>query len=119
MTERPTPQTDALWHSLNTGDNQPSWWVVAEKMRDLACRLEARSRFFERGFHTYSAGVIEYLIERDDARKKRDEVREENKKLIAFVESLVDVLGPHTDINGSSVIPAAYAILRNIKEAAK
>lgn len=53
------------------------------------------------------------------ALRERAEAREENKKLIAFVESLVDALGPHTDINGSSVIPAAYAILRNIKEAAK
>lgn len=52
-------------------------------------------------------------------RLERDKVQEKNKKLTAFVESLVDALGPHTDINGSSVIPAAYAILRSLKEGAK
>jgi hypothetical protein len=32
-----------------------------------------------------------------------------------FIESLVDANGPHTDINGSSVIPHAYQILNQIK----
>ncbi len=73
MSAQPTPETDALWHSLNTGKNQPSWWVVAEKMRDLARRLEARARFFENGFHTHSDGAHEYMIERDEARKERDD----------------------------------------------
>lgn len=40
--------------------------------------------------------------------------------LLEFVESLVDANGPHADINGSSVIPRAYELLRKItgKEAA-
>ena len=35
-----TPETDAAWHSLHTGNTQPSWWVVAEKMRDHCRKLE-------------------------------------------------------------------------------
>lgn len=34
--------------------------------------------------------------------------------LLEFIESLVDANGSHSDINGSSVIPRAYQMLRNI-----
>lgn len=90
MSERSTPETDALWHSLNTGDNRPSWWVVAEKMRDLARRLEARAHFFERGFHTHSVGALEYMIERDEARKERDEAREKVARLQEIISQCLD-----------------------------
>jgi hypothetical protein len=35
-----TPETDALWREMTTGNYQPSWWVAAERMRDHAKRLE-------------------------------------------------------------------------------
>ena len=38
-------------------------------------------------------------------------VTKQRDELAAFIESLVDANGPHRDVNGSSVIPAAYAIL--------
>jgi hypothetical protein len=40
MNKRPTPETDALWHKMNTGNSQPSWWVAAERMRDHAKQME-------------------------------------------------------------------------------
>ena len=33
-------ETDALWHEMNTGNYQPSWWFVAEKMRNHAKQME-------------------------------------------------------------------------------
>jgi hypothetical protein len=39
-TERATPETDAFWKDMTTGNYQPSWWVAAERMRDHAKRLE-------------------------------------------------------------------------------
>jgi hypothetical protein len=41
-TERATPETDAFWKDMNTGNYQPSWWVVAERMRDHAKRFERK-----------------------------------------------------------------------------
>ena len=40
MNKRPTPETDALWHKMNTGNSQPSWWVAAERMRDHSKQME-------------------------------------------------------------------------------
>jgi ribosome recycling factor len=36
------PETDALWRDMTTGNYQPSWWVVAERMRDHAKRFERK-----------------------------------------------------------------------------
>jgi len=41
-TEMATPETDALWHEMTTGNYQASWWVAAECMRDHAKRLERK-----------------------------------------------------------------------------
>jgi chromosome segregation ATPase len=35
-----TPETDALWREMTTGNYQPSWWVAAERMRDHAKQME-------------------------------------------------------------------------------
>jgi hypothetical protein len=35
-----TPETDLIWKDMNIGNYQPSWWFVAEKMRDHAKQLE-------------------------------------------------------------------------------
>jgi hypothetical protein len=51
-------------------------------------------------------------LERVDALKAElTEVKRQRDMLVKFVESLVDAFGPHNDIQGSSVIPAAYVIL--------
>jgi len=41
-TEMATPETDAFWKDIITGNYQPSWWVVAERMRDHAKRFERK-----------------------------------------------------------------------------
>ena len=35
-----TTETDLVWKDMNIGNYQPSWWFVAEKMRDHAKRME-------------------------------------------------------------------------------
>jgi hypothetical protein len=57
-----TPETDALWREMTTGNSQPSWWVAAERMRDHAKRLER---------------------ERDEARTERDKLQVMRKEVVA------------------------------------
>lgn len=72
MSERPTPETDALWHSLNTGKNQPSWWAVAEKMRDLANRIERERDEFRAQLEIIKPTPERLERERDEARNLAD-----------------------------------------------
>ena len=67
-----TPETDAAWHSLHTGNTQPSWWVVAEKMRDHCRKLEQERDQLKQLLAADSQNVDAYLgvcIERDEARE--------------------------------------------------
>lgn len=59
-----TPETDLIWKDMNIGNYQPSWWFVAEKMRDHARRLER---------------------ERDEAREQARQMSESNQVLMADV----------------------------------
>jgi hypothetical protein len=68
-----TPDTDALWHEMNTGNYQPSWWFVAERMRDHAKKmeLERNEAIRQRNeINESSKYAVDYAIrERDEARK--------------------------------------------------
>jgi hypothetical protein len=64
-------ETEALWDKLNTGKARPSWWVVAEKMRNHAQELEHR-------LDKAKAKNLALL----EARRERDEAREEAKALL-------------------------------------
>lgn len=86
MTERPTPRTDAASKTAFPSDDTPDYDGYVY-MRDFARQLE----------------------------RELAEAKEQRDRLVAFVESMVDALGPFPDINGTSVIPAAYAILREVK----
>lgn len=78
-----TPETDALWHEMNTGNCQPSWWVAAEHMREHAKQmererdeaLESLKHITEYGTEEINAAVelrqklASALVERDDLQK--------------------------------------------------
>ena len=81
----PTPETDAAWHTLHTGNSQPSWWVVAEKMRDHCGKLE----------------------------RERDEARERCAKLRDIAERAVNLgLGSHSFSLSDTAIKIAAALKR-------
>ena len=58
-----TPETDLVWKDMNIGNYQPSWWFVAEKMRDHAKRME-RER------DEWAAMCGRYKQERDELLEK-------------------------------------------------
>jgi len=71
-TEGATPETDACWRDMHTGNSQPSWWVAAHRMRDHAKRLEReRDKAIRQRNETNESSkyAVDYAIcERDEAR---------------------------------------------------
>lgn len=113
MKERPTPETDLLWHSLNTGKNQPSWWVVAEKMRDLARRLERECD----EAREVASGLAEQAKR---LRKERDEAREALRKCVWWAECVSRrVTEDRESINWTGLQLARKALADIQMEAAK
>jgi hypothetical protein len=77
-TEGATPETDALWHEMTTGNYQASWWVAAERMRDHAKRLEQeRDEAIRQRNETNESSkyAVNYAIrERDEARQRASDL---------------------------------------------
>ena len=70
-----TPETDLIWKDMNIGNYQPSWWFVAEKMRDHAKQMER---------------------ERDEARRELVKIENERdhwKKIASAFEVLMPPVG--------------------------
>lgn len=96
-----TPRTDACQ------SHQENIRLCVVMERELAAANERIS--------TLKAALI--IAAQDSAAWQENALEIESKlnKATAFIESLVTAGGPHSDINGSSVIQPAYNILQGLK----
>ena len=80
-----TPETDALWKDMTTGNSQPSWWVAAERMRDIAKRLE-RER--NKASQQYDNLATEHMLAVNKFAEERDEARANAARIADILSGL-------------------------------
>jgi translation initiation factor 2 alpha subunit (eIF-2alpha) len=107
-----TPETDALWREMTTGNYQPSWWVAAERMRDHAKRVE-RQRDEVRE-------VLQAVLKTGERlERERDEAREEIKELIYIAERAIALAEIDFENDKFGVVSELRDGVERIKEGAK
>ena len=84
-TEGATPETDAFWRDMNTGNSQPSWWVAAHRMRDNAKRLE-RER--NKASQQYDNLAAEHMLAVNKFAEERDEARADAARIADILSGL-------------------------------
>ena len=95
-------ETDGLWNTLHTGNRQPSWWVVAEKMRDHSRKMESeRNEAREK----YTTLLTENMLAVNRLYKERDEARDAARRW-RKVASAYEILTP--PVGGKRIMKLAH-----------
>lgn len=106
-------ETDGLWNTLHTGNRQPSWWVVAEKMRDLCRKMESeRNEAREK----YTTLLTENMLAVNRLYKERDEAR---NALADWENAAAHVEADHPDEKHCGCVPVLRKLLTDARESAR
>jgi hypothetical protein len=110
-----TPETDALWREMTTGNYQPSWWVAAERMRDHAKQME-RER--DEARHKLELCMA---ANSDVARiaKERNEALDQVKELIYIAERAIALAEIDFENDKFGVVSELRDGVERLKEGAK